>query len=510
MAFADIGFVNSAWAMYPSDYDHLLRKGVPYYMNKEFTIKAVHRGKFDVIVCGAGTAGCAAAIAAARNGAKTLLIERSFAVGGMLTVGNAGITKYTVHYTDKMEYRDKVLRVLGENPQSVQIAGGISKEYVDRMIAKGGAVATEGQAGSYVFADRYEAQWTLMDMLDEAGVEVLYDTKVCQPAMDGNEITGVLVFNKNGFSEYSATCVIDATGDADVAVMAGAEYVTGVTQEDIDEGCGTYVGQALHNGCMFRVRGVDMKRLLEYVEKNQDRFIVHEFGVMMLDDVVDSTLRGEMSVYRIWLDLPNGSRVPMQIYNAPASDEATLLPGNQKFMFDGVNAEAISKGQHDLWRNVRQTLDHVKKTVPGFENARMCFLPDIGIRETRRITGDYRLTGQDLLDGVDFEDSIGCGGHPVDIKPLRKDILDHHYENWRFHMPYRIMLPKGIENLLVAGRSVSASRMANGSIRPTVQCMVLGEAAGTAAAISVKDGVTCRQVDVAKLRKTLLDNGAVI
>ena len=120
------------------------------------------------------------------------------------------------------------------------------------------------------------------------------------------------------------------------------------------------------------------------------------------------------------------------------------------------------------------------------------------------------MTGKDLLDGVDFEDSVGCGGHPIDIKPLREDIANFYYENWRFHMPYHIMLPKGIENLLVAGRSVSASRMASGSIRPTVQCMVLGEAAGTAAALAVQDGVTCRQVDIKKLRAKLLENGAVL
>ena len=217
--------------------------------------------KYEVIVCGGGTAGCAAAIAAARTGVKTLLIERSFAVGGMLTIGNAGITKYTVHYTNEQEYRNQVLRQLGTNPERVQIAGGIAREYVDRMIADGGAVATDGQAGSYVFADRYEAQWTMMDMLEEAGVQVLYDTKVCQVSMDGNMITGVLVFNKGGFTEYPAERVIDATGDGDVAVMAGAEYVVGVTEEDMEEGCGAYLGQVLHNGCMFRVRGVDMKRV---------------------------------------------------------------------------------------------------------------------------------------------------------------------------------------------------------------------------------------------------------
>ena len=140
----------------------------------------------------------------------------------------------------------------------------------------------------------------------------------------------------------------------------------------------------------------------------------------------------------------------------------------------------------------------------------MAFLPDIGIRETRRITGDYCLTGKDLLEGSDFEDAIGCGGHPVDIKPLKKEILDHHYENWCFHMPYRIMLPQGIENLIVAGRAVSATRMTSGSIRPTAQCMVLGEAAGTAAAMAIQDHVYSRQINIKQLRDKLVANGVIL
>ena len=479
-------------------------------IKKEFQIDVKIGEKYDVVICGGGTAGCVAAIAAARGGAKTLLIERSFSVGGMLTIGNAGITKYTVHYTDEQAYRDNVLKQLGKKPKEVQIAGGISKEYVERMAAKGGALMTDGQPGSYVFSDRYEAQFTMMDMLEEAGVQVLYDTKVCQVSMDGNKIIGVVVFNKSGFTEYPAEIVIDATGDADVAAFAGAEYVVGVTKEDMEEGCGAFLGQVLAHGSMFRVRGVDRKKLLEYLKENPERFIVHEFGVMMQDDVEESETLGDMAVYRLWLDLPDGRKVPMQVYNAPAEDEVVLLPENQNIHIDGLNAAQISEAQGKLWKIIRDTLEHVKETVPGFENARMSFLPDIGIRETRRIIGDYKLSGKDLLEGADFEDSIGCGGHPVDIKPLREDILNHHYENWCFHMPYRIMLPKGIENLLVAGRCVSATRMASGSIRPTVQCMVLGEAAGTAAAISVKDGVTCRKVNVKKLREKLLENGAVL
>lgn len=477
---------------------------------KKFTFEATVCDTYDVIVCGGGTAGCAAALAAARGGAKTLLIERSFSVGGMLTIGNAGITKATVHYTEEDAYKEQVLTKIGEHPEEVQIAGGIMKEYCHRMMENGSAIGTEGQVGSYIFTDRYGAQFTMMDMLEEAGVQVLYDTKVCGVSMDDNKVTGVRVFNKSGFCEYPAKCVIDTTGDADVAAFAGAKFVVGVTEEDLEEGCGAFVGQIYKAGSMYRVRNVDLNKLMNYLKENPEYFRVQGFGVMMLDDVIESAAKGDMVVFKVRVEKPDGKEVRIQVYNAPASDEVVILNNDQDVIVNGLDAMDMSNGQTKLFKQVRANFEVLKNNLPGFENARMSFLPDIGIRETRRIQGDYCMTGKDLLEGVNFEDSVGCGGHPIDIKPLRKDIADHHYENWSFHMPYRIMLPQGIENLLVAGRSISASRMVMGSVRPTVQCMVLGEAAGTAAAMSVQDDVTCRQVDIQKLRAKLLENGAIL
>ena len=465
---------------------------------------------YDVIVCGGGTAGCAAAIASARGGAKTLLIERSFSVGGMLTIGNAGITKTTKHYSDHEDYRNKVTKMLKEHPEEVQLAGGIVKEYCHRMMDNGMAVGTDGQMGAYIFTDRYGSQFTMMDMLEEAGVQVLYDTKVCGVQMDGNAVTGVLTFNKSGFTEYPAKRVIDATGDGDVAVYAGAEFVMGVTEEDIAEGGGQFVGQVSKTGSMYRVRNVDFDKLLAYIKENPSYFRVQRFGIMTMEDVEEALQKGEMAVFSMRIPQPDGTELGMQIYNAPAADEAIVMNFDQTVIIDGLDAIAISNGQQELFKQVRANFALLKEKVPGFENARFCFLPDIGIRETRRIKGDYYMTGKDLLDGVDFPDSIGCGGHPIDIKHLRADVESHSYKDWKCHIPYRIMLPKGIDNLLVAGRSVSASRMAIGSIRPTVQCMILGEAAGTAAALSVKEDVTCRQVDIQKLQAKLRENGAIL
>ena len=135
----------------------------------KYSIEVKEYGTYDVLVCGGGTAGVIAAIAAARMGAKTMVLERSFALGGMLTIGNAGITKFSEHCEDVNCYKTEVLDQLQNDAKQVQVVGGIPLEFVERMISKGTALGTHGTAGSYVFTDKCEAQWTLMEMLEESG-----------------------------------------------------------------------------------------------------------------------------------------------------------------------------------------------------------------------------------------------------------------------------------------------------------------------------------------------------
>ena len=140
----------------------------------------------------------------------------------------------------------------------------------------------------------------------------------------------------------------------------------------------------------------------------------------------------------------------------------------------------------------------------------MTYVPDIGVRESRHIVGKYKINALDVMLGRDFEDSVACGGHSVDMHPRPKEIENMEMNHWRFHIPYRVMVPEKVENLLVAGRCVSASRVASGAIRPTAQCMALGEAAGIAAAMCAKAGITPAQLDVHALRRTLTENGAIV
>ena len=476
-----------------------------------YMIETKPYGVYDVVVCGGGTAGVCAAIASARQGAKTLLVERTFAVGGMLTIGDAGITKFTEHCKDVDVYKDEVLDVLGENPRDVQVVGGIAHEFVIRLIKEGNALGTSGEAGSYVFTDKYEAQLTLINMLEEAGVEVLYDSRVCLANKKNGSIESIVVCNKEGFCQITATEFIDATGDADIAALSGVDFVIGASEKDVEEGCAKEVRQMQNFGIMYRVRNVNFEKLFDYLEKNPDKYHQNEFGVMSLENARKSYEDGEMSVFRFKIEVPGEESLkPVQVYNLPEKDEAILLGPFCGYEGDGLDARSVSRGQEACQRAPHRLNEILKRNIPGFENVKTIFAPDVGVRETRHIIGEYTLTGVDVLSGKNFNDSIGCGGHPIDIHPIPPEIEDMSMNHWRFHIPYRIMLSKNVKNLLVTGRCVSATRIASGAIRPTAQCMVMGEAAGIAAALAKKHGVDASEIDINELRKLLEENGAIL
>ena len=147
---------------------------------------------------------------------------------------------------------------------------------------------------------------------------------------------------------------------------------------------------------------------------------------------------------------------------------------------------------------------------PGFENAAVTYIPDVGVRETRHIIGEYTLSVVDVLSGKSFEDSVACGGHPLDISPLPPEVENTDYDHWRFHIPYRVMLPKNADNLLITGRCISASRGASGAIRTTAQCMALGEAAGIAAAMAAEADISPKCINVNLLRQSIQENGGIL
>ena len=489
----------------------------------KYTIEAKQGKEYDVVVCGAGTAGVIAAIAAGRQGAKVLLVERSFHVGGMLTEGNAGITKFTLTYGRDIEkYRREVTDVLATDPRSVQVAGGIPHEFCMRMIESGGAAGTNGDCGAYVFTERYAAEIMLLDMLKEANVDILYDSKVCVVDMDGDTLKKVVVANKSGFVEYGAKCFIDSTGDADVAALSGVDFSLGANQRDVEESGGKMkVGDLQSCGTMYRVDGVDFESLFEYFETHPG-FTWQACALMTFDEIKERYAKGEMCCFSVPItnsDPDTRERAPrvlVQIYVDPSHKGAILLSegrgkDSNTYNGDGTDAVSLSEGQTMLTYGARAVTEILRREYPaGFANARVIHVPDIGVRETRHIVGKYTITAMDVMTGGNFEDSIGCSSHHVDGPGMTEELRKLYRDKWMFHIPYRIMLPEKVKNLLVAGRAASATKTASGALRVTVSCMQMGEAAGVAAAMAAKENCSPDEIDVQAMRKILIDGGAIV
>ncbi len=485
----------------------------------KYTIEAKVGKEYDVIVCGAGTAGVIAAIAAGRQGASVLLVERSFHVGGMITEGNAGITKFTEHCKDIDEYKREVIDVLATDPRSVQVAGGIAHELCMKLVAVGGASGTNGDLGSYVFTERYAAEAMMLDMLAEAGVEILYDSKVCVVDMDGDTLRKVVVANKEGFVEYAAKCFIDSTGDADVAFLSGVECHLGANENDIAEGGAIKIGQMQPMGTMYRVEGVDFESLFEYFETNPG-FTYQSCALQDFENIKESYAKGDMCCFCVPISNPDPvsgashPKVLVQIYVTPSHSGAILLsfgPTHNCFVGDGTNPRQLTKGQNLLVKGALEITDILRREYPaGFANAKVTHVPDIGVRETRHIVGKYVMNAIDVMSGREFDDSIGCGGHHIDTDTAPTEVRAMGMSHWRYHIPYSIMLPEKVKNLLVAGRAVSATKLASGTLRVSVSCMQMGEAAGVAAAMAARDGISPDEIDVQKMRQILIDGGAIV
>ena len=485
----------------------------------KYTIEAKQGKEYDIIVCGAGTAGVIAASAAGRQGASVLLLERSFHVGGMLTEGNAGITKFTEHCKDIDEYRREVIDVLSTDPRSVQVAGGIAHEVCMKLIEKGGASGTNGDLGSYVFTERYAMEAQLLDMLAECGVEILYDSKVCLAYTEEDTLKRVVVVNKEGFVEYGAKCFIDCTGDADVAALAGVEYFLGANEEDMAEGGARKLGQMQPMGTMYRVEGVDYESLFEYFESNPG-FTHQSCALQDFENIKASYKKGDMCCFCVPITNPDPvsgashPKVLVQIYVTPSHTGAILLsfgPTHNCFVGDGTNPRQLTRGQNLLVHGALEITDILRREYPaGFANAKVTHVPDIGVRETRHIVGKYKMTAIDVMSGRDFEDSIGCGGHHIDTDTAPAEVRAMGMSHWKYHIPYSVMLPEKVKNLLVAGRAVSATKLASGTLRVSVSCMQMGEAAGVAAAMAAKENCSPDEIDVQAMRKILIDGGAIV
>ena len=445
----------------------------------------------QVTVVGGGPAGVCAAIAAARNGAKALLIESGNCLGGMATLGQ--VNPFMTCY-------DKD----GDN----MIIRGLFKEIVDRLVARGAAI-DPGQvpAGSaftsYIVVghnhvtpfDAETLKVVLDEMCCEAGVQVLFHSTFVSPVMDENRLTGLVIMTKGGLKLVKSDIVIDCTGDADVA------YRSGVPCEMGDEASGRIQPVTM----FFRIGHVDSAKVEADIDANRDNFYRKD-GVNYRSfywRVAQARANGDWDLQRVSIGIFRGVR----------EDEWNI--NTSRIMgVDATDPDQLSRAEMEGREQVQQIFRFLRKYVPGCENAVLLSTPaHIGVRETRHIKGEYILTTDDVLHGVLFDDSILLAANSIDVHgrfgPMSNEYVT--VENGEYYgVPYRCLVPLKVENLLVAGRSVSATSEAAGAIRVMPPCMALGQAAGTAAAQAAAAHISPRQIDVQAPRDALRRQGAFL
>ncbi len=436
------------------------------YRESERTLPVA--GRYDVLVCGGGPAGFMAAVAAARQGMRTLLIERYGFLGGTATA--AMMVEFGSIFDGK-----------------TVLIGGIPHELLHRLEQYGGAELLDPQSHRMIF-DPESLIAVCQEMAMEAGVELRLHTLVVDAIRTDNTVQGVITESKSGREAVTAEVVIDATGDADVAARAGADYCAGREQD-----------------------GKMQPATLEILLGNVDAAKVPERHHALIPKIQEAKARGEWTLPTD--QLFSWGRVKKR--GAPDIPEQSFffINGTNALGVDGTSAPSLTQAEIETRRQVEALVNFLRKYAPGFEN---CYLDrtaaQVGIRETRRIVGDYTLTREDVLGARHFPDGVVPACNSLDVHDVagRRFQLEFLQPGTHYEIPFRCFLPAGLEGLLVAGRCISADHAALGSVRVMVVCMPMGEACGLAAALSVKNKCRPRDIPVAELRAALRRGGTKV
>ena len=448
---------------------------------------------YDVIVVGGGPAGIMSAMASGKLGASTLLVEKNGFLGGAATAAVLGpISPF--HYKDE------------------QVIDGLPQDFMDRMVrAKGSTghmktIDPYGSGDSLGFYDREKYKYVAAEMLVEFGVDILYHATLSSVQMESSRVTGITVAAKSGdLLPLHAHVVVDATGDGDVAVMAGENYVLGDAVNH----------KMSPSSSMFEMANVDTGRVYQYILDHPDDFEFKSDIVPMRE--FDERLRQKYFVGQGFKQLVRQAVEKGEL--SFGRDSVIVLngihPNTMHFNATGIcgkNATDVverSESELDGRRQIESVSEFMIQYVPGFEHAFVSVTgSEVGVRETRHIEGLYTLTGQDAYEGRKFEDSVSRGYFPIDLHNPDGATGYGNGGVWMvlkdtFDIPYRSLVPKHIDGLLLSGRCISGTSEAHGSYRTQGGIMGIGQAAGAAAAVCVRNQAQPRQQDVKEIQAAL-------
>ena len=436
----------------------------------------------DVAVVGAGPAGIMAALAAAEGGLKVVLVESRGFVGGNLTLG---------------------LPILGFLSQKGEpIIKGLPQRFIDRLRAKDAAGPHQSCPlhVSLTLVDPDAVKLAAVEMLREQGVEIMLHTAFSGTVMDGDRIEALVVEGKSRREAILAGTVIDATGDGDVAFRSGVPCEKGNAR-----------GGLQPPTLMFSMEGVDAGRLRECLANEPETydvdFIPPDYFERNSRFIVVGLRKLLARAQAAGLVVPNERTI---LISGLREDEFWVNMTRVKGI-DATDTRSLTVGEIETRGQIDALCKYLVSYVPGFEQAKLAKVaPFLGIRETRRIVGQYVLTGDDIRGCRRFDDAVAVASYPIDLHSPDGDDCKLEWCGDCYDIPYRSLVPRKVNNLLVAGRCISATHEAMASTRVMSTCMALGEAAGRAARMCIREGIPPADVDTHRLREELLRCGAYL